>query len=104
VPFPDVYAEFKGGEKALYAWLAANGSYPQEEKMIGIQGTVYVKFVVERDGSIGEAHIARGIPGGRGLEEAAIQMVKKMPDWNPAKQRNRPVRSWYVLPVNFEIR
>ncbi|MFO7723796.1 MAG: TonB family protein [Bacteroidales bacterium] len=101
-PFPDVYASFKGGEEALYAFLGKNLVYPFPAKSARLEGTVHVRFVVEEDGSITNIEVAQGGIGG-GCEEAAVDVVKKMPSWNPGKQRNRPVRSWFILPIKFEL-
>ncbi len=100
---PEVFAEFRGGEEALFRWLSANLRYPQPELQAGIQGVVYVQFVVEADGSISQVSVARGNFGG-GLEKAAVEIVKRMPPWTPGKQRNRPVPTWFVLPINFIIK
>jgi periplasmic protein TonB len=99
---PDVFASFKGGEEALFKWLKGNIIYPDEAKQINLQGTVYVRFVVEKDGTITNVSVAQGNVGG-GCEEIAVEAVRRMPVWNPAKQRNRPVASWFVLPVEFRL-
>jgi len=103
VRIPDVFAEFKGGEEALFRWLSENLEYPRPELQAGIQGVVYVQFVVEKDGAISRVSVARGDFGG-GLEAAALETVKRMPAWNPGKQRNRPVPTWFVLPIQFTIK
>jgi protein TonB len=100
--FPEKYAEFQGGEEAMFEWLSNNLQYPEEARIAGIQGIVYVRFVVEKNGNIGHAEVAQGNLGG-GCEEAAMDAVKRMPAWNPGKQRNRPVASWFVLPVQFQL-
>lgn len=102
VRFPDIYASFKGGEDAMYAWLRANLTYPQVARMASIEGVVYVRFVVEKSGLINNPEVIQGNLGG-GCEEAALDAVKRMPAWNPAKQRNRPVASFFVLPVQFQL-
>lgn len=102
-PFPEIYASFPGGEEALYRWLSANIKYPEDAKRIPLEGIVYVRFVVEKDGSITNVSVAQGNVGG-GCEEAALDGVRKMPAWNPGKQRNRPVASWFVLPVEFRLK
>jgi protein TonB len=88
-----------GGIAALYKYLGENIKYPQMAKESGIQGTVYVTFVVERDGSITDVRVLRGIGGG--CDEEAIRVVKNMPKWTPGKQRGKPVRVQYNLPVKF---
>lgn len=91
--------EFPGGIEKLYAYLQANMKYPQMARESGIQGTVYVTFVVEKDGSVTDIKVLRGIGGG--CDEEAIRVVRSMPKWNPGKQRGKPVRVQYNLPVRF---
>ncbi len=94
-------AVFPGGEAKLFKFLSENISYPQLARESGIQGMVYVTFVVEKDGSITDVKILRGIGGG--CDEEAIRVVKKMPKWAPGKQRGKPVRSQFRLPVKFKL-
>jgi len=69
----------------------------------GIQGRVYVTFVVDRDGKIKDAKILRGGLGG-GLEEEALRVVRSMPDWKAGKQNGRSVQVQYNLPINFQLK
>jgi len=92
---------FPGGEAALYKYLAENIKYPQMAKESGIQGRVFVTFVVERDGSVTDVRVLRGIGGG--CDEEAIRVVKGMPKWSPGKQRGKAVRVQYNLPVKFTL-
>jgi len=93
--------EFPGGEAALYKFLAENIKYPQMAKESGIQGRVFVTFVVERDGRVTDVRVLRGIGGG--CDEEAIRVVSNMPKWAPGKQRGKPVRVQYNLPVKFTL-
>ena len=93
--------EFPGGEPALYKYLAENIKYPQMAKESGIQGRVFVTFVVERDGRVTDVRVLRGIGGG--CDEEAIRVVADMPKWTPGKQRGKPVRVQYNLPVKFTL-
>lgn len=93
--------EFPGGETALYKFLAENIKYPQMAKESGIQGRVFVTFVVERDGKVTDVRVLRGIGGG--CDEEAIRVVKNMPKWAPGKQRGKSVRVQYNLPVKFTL-
>lgn len=92
---------FPGGDAARLKYFAQNIHYPVEAREIGIQGTVYIGFVVEPDGSVSNIKILRGIGGG--CDEEAIRVVGQMPKWNPGKQRNRPVRVQFTLPVRFTL-
>ena len=93
--------EFPGGMEALYRYIAENIKYPQLARDNGITGKVYVTFVVEKDGSISLPRILRDIGGGCGAE--AVRVVKAMPKWKPGKQRGKPVRVQFNLPVNFTL-
>jgi len=93
--------EYPGGEPALYKFLAENIKYPQMAKESGIQGRVFVTFVVERNGAVTDVRVLRGIGGG--CDEEAIRVVKNMPQWTPGKQRGKSVRVQYNLPVKFTL-
>lgn len=93
--------EFRGGMEELYTYLGNNIKYPVMAKESGIQGKVYVTFVVEKDGSITDVRVLRGIGGG--CDEEAVRVVESMPNWTPGKQRGKPVRVQYNLPVRFTL-
>ena len=93
--------EFPGGENAMYKYLVDNLKYPEQAKKEKITGKVYISFVVERDGSISNAEVLRGIGGG--CDEEALRVVRNMPKWKPGTQRNKPVRVQYTLPLNFKL-
>lgn len=93
--------EFPGGEAALTKYLFENIEYPQMAKESGIQGRVFVTFVVERDGKVTDVKVLRGIGGG--CDEEAIRVVKNMPKWTPGKQRGKPVRVQFNLPIKFTL-
>lgn len=92
---------FPGGEEALHEFIRKNLSYPVAAQESGIQGRVYVGFVVEKDGSVTDVQILRGIGGG--CDEAAIRVVKALPKWTPGKQRGRAVRCRYSIPISFTL-
>lgn len=92
---------FPGGEGALMKYLATHIQYPALAKESGIQGRVYISFVVEPNGKIDHVKVLRGIGGG--CDEEAVKVVKSMPRWNPGKQRGKPVRVAFTLPVNFRL-
>ena len=93
--------EFPGGLQALSQFIADNIKYPQLAKENNITGRVFVSFVVEKDGRVGQVKILRDIGGGCGNE--AVRVVKLMPKWKPGKQRGKPVRTQFNLPVNFDL-
>ncbi|MFA8449081.1 MAG: energy transducer TonB [Bacteroidales bacterium] len=93
--------EFPGGIPALMKYLSSNIKYPVMAKEAGIQGKVYLNFVVEPTGSISGIKILRGIGGG--CDEEAMRVVAAMPKWKPGKQRGKAVRVSYNLPVKFTL-
>ena len=92
---------FPGGQGALMKYLAEHIKYPELAKESGIQGRVFINFVVEPDGSIDHVKVLRGIGGG--CDEEAVRVVKSMPRWIPGKQRGKPVRVSFNLPVKFTL-
>ena len=93
--------EFPGGIDSLYAFIRRNLHYPEEAWNNKIEGTVYVTFSVEKDGSISNVKLLRDIGGGCGAE--AVRVVKLMPKWKPGKQRGIPVRTQFNLPIKFKM-
>jgi len=94
-------ASFPGGEEARLRFLQENLRYPVMAREAGIQGTVFITFVVERNGSITDVRILRGIGGG--CDEEAIRVVREMPRWNPGRQRGKPVRVQFTMPIRFVL-
>lgn len=94
-------AEFPGGLPALMKWLNSQIRYPEAAQQNDIQGKVIVKFVVEKDGSIGAVEIMKGVD--KDLDREALRVVKKMPKWQPGKNNGVAVRSYFNLPVTFKL-
>jgi TonB family protein len=94
---------FKGGEKALAEFLSKNIHYPAAAVKKGVGGTVYIRFVVESDGSIRDIKNV-GQPVGYGLEEESIRVVKQMPDWEPGKQNGQLVAVEFNLPIKYSLK
>lgn len=92
---------YPGGEEARLKFLRKNLKYPQLARESGIQGSVYLQFVVEPDGSISNIRIVRGIGGG--CDEEAIRVVKLMPKWKAGKQRGKAVRVNFTMPIKFVL-
>lgn len=93
--------EYPGGEEALMQYLSDNIRYPELALQNKVQGTVYIVFTVEKDGTITDAQIKRDIGSGCGME--ALRVVKSMPKWKPAKQAGVKVSTSYMLPVEFSL-
>jgi len=95
---------FPGGEEALFKYLNKNINYPAMEKDAGISGTVYVYFVVNKEGKIANAEVRRGAKGGPGLDKEALRVIKNMPSWSIGKQNGRPAAVQFTLPVKFVLK
>lgn len=94
-------ASFKGGIGAFYTYVQKNMKYPSQAQRMGLEGKVFVEFVVGKDGKITDVKVLRGI--GAGCDEEAIRVLKNSPAWTPGKQRGRPVRQRMVLPITFKL-
>lgn len=93
---------FPGGEKELFKFLEKTMKYPPMAIDAGIKGVVYVTFVVDESGKVRDPKVLRGIGGG--CDEEALRVIKAMPPWEPGKQRGKPVRVQYNMPVRFTLR
>ena len=94
-------AEFPGGTAALMKWLSSNIRYPEAAQQNDVQGRVIVKFVVEKDGSVSQAQIVKGVD--KDLDKEALRVVNKMPKWQAGKNNGVAVRSYFTLPVQFRL-
>ena len=93
--------EFPGGMGECMKWLSKNIKYPNISQENGVQGRVIVQFVVNTDGSIVDPTVVRGVDPY--LDKEALRVIKMMPKWSPGKQRNKPVRVKYTVPVMFRL-
>ena len=92
---------FPGGYAALMQWLGSNMKYPTIAAENNVQGRVIVQFVVEKDGSITDVHVAKSVDPS--LDKEASRVVKAMPKWIPGKQNSSPVRVRFTVPVTFKL-
>ena len=95
-------AEYPGGFEAMSAYIAKSVVYPEKAKAEGVEGKVFVQFVVDTDGSIAEATVLRGVGGECDAE--ALRVVKSMPKWQPATFKGKPARSKYVMPIYYTLK
>lgn len=93
---------FPGGPNAMYKFLAKKMRYPTIAQENGIQGRVFVGFVVDKDGSITNVKVLR--PVDPYLDKEAVRVVKSMPKWSPGIQGSKKVRVSYTVPVNFKLK
>lgn len=92
---------FPGNDEARVRFLTENIKYPQMAKESGIQGTVFVTFVIDEKGRVADVKVLRGIGGG--CDEEAVRVVKMMPPWNAGKQSGKPVRVQFNMPIKFTL-
>ena len=97
----ETMTEFPSGQGALLQYLAKSIKYPVIAQENGIQGRVSCSFVVNKDGSIVDAEVIRGVDPS--LDKEALRVINSMPKWSPGKQRGKPVRVKYTVPVTFRL-
>ncbi|RYU95937.1 energy transducer TonB [Emticicia agri] len=97
----EVNPSFVGGTSELYKFLGKTLQYPSAAQRNNVGGRVYMSFVIEKDGSITDVKVVKGV--GFGLDEEATRVVKLMPKWIPGKQNGRNVRVRFTLPVTFKL-
>ncbi len=93
--------EFPGGIAAFYKYVGDNMDYPSQARRMGIEGRVYVQFVVDKDGTVTEVKAVKGI--GAGCDEEAEKVLRQSPKFKPGKQRGRAVKVRMVLPIIFKL-
>jgi len=104
---PNVYTiveempSYPGGENERNRFLAENINYPSKARDARIQGTTYISFIIDKEGSVTDVKVLRGIGGG--CDEEAIRVVKLMPKWNPGKQNGKNVRVLFNMPIQFRL-
>lgn len=101
--FPTKSPEFPGGMDQLFQYLKKNLKYPESAKELGMQGTVFIEFVVRKSGEIDNIKLLRGIQGGQELDKEAIRLVKYMPKWNSGAMNGIPVSTMMRLPIKFRL-
>ena len=90
-----------GGMAAFYQFVQKNLKYPAQARRMGIEGKVFVQFVVDKDGSLTEVQAVKGI--GAGCDEEAVRVIQGAPKWKPGKQRGRSVKVRMILPITFKL-
>ena len=92
-------AEFPGGQSEMLKYIQDNRQYPDEAKENDVHGKVLVSLIVERDGTLSDVKVMRGI--GSGCDEEAVRVITSMPKWKPGEQGGKAVRTSLTLPVTF---
>jgi len=103
VPWAQVMPEFPGGVTALYEFLSGHIEYPELYRNRGVQGTVWITFVVALTGEVTQVEVERGIPGAPGLDKIALEAVKQMPRWIPGRNGENSVAVRQRIPVKFVL-
>jgi protein TonB len=91
----------KGGIQAFYKYVGEKIKYPAQARRMGIEGKVFVEFVINKDGSLSDVRAIKGI--GAGCDEEAVRIIQAAPPWNPGKQRGKAVKQRYTLPIYFKL-
>lgn len=99
--FAEDPAEFPGGDRALYKYINDAVNYPIIAQENGIQGKVYVKFVVNEQGAVSNAEVLRGVD--QSLNKEALRVINSLPNFKPGKQRGKPVKVYYNAVINFQL-
>jgi TonB family protein len=97
----EITPEYEGGEKAFAKFLQRNVRYPKKAKENNIQGSVYISFVIEKNGKLTDIKAVRD-PGG-GLGDEGVRVLALSPNWTPGLQYGRPVKVQYTVPINFSL-
>lgn len=95
-------AQFPGGNGEWNKYLKKNLKYPRQAKRMGIEGAVFLSFIVDKQGKISDIQVSRGIGGG--CDEEAVRVLEGSPRWNPGKQRGRAVKSRMNLRIVFRLK
>ena len=90
-----------GGMQAFYQYVSKHLKYPAQARRMGIEGKVFVQFVVDKDGRLTDVKAVKGI--GAGCDEEAVRVIQGAPKWKPGKQRGRPVKVRMILPITFKL-
>jgi TonB family protein len=102
--YPAIMPEFPGGQEALINYIQSNMVYPEDAKELGIEGKVFVSFVIFEDGSLQQETILRGIKGNQSCEKEAFRLIKRMPIWNPGKnEQGKAIKVRMKIPVVFSL-
>ncbi|MCF8298438.1 MAG: M56 family metallopeptidase [Saprospiraceae bacterium] len=93
--------EFIGGDEARIKFIQSNLTYPESARKNGIQGTVYIEFIIEKDGTVSDVKVLRGF--NEDCEKEAVRVVSAMTKWKPGKMKGKPVRVKFVMPIKFKL-
>jgi TonB family protein len=99
----EIMPEFPGGEGAMMKFIAYNLDYPKEAIERGIEGKIFIRFTVNKDGMIYDAMVMNTEILGYGCERASIEIIENMPDWSPGMSLGKPVKVYFNIPLRFKL-
>lgn len=102
--FAEKMPEFKGGMDAMFKYIQSKLEYPKYEKDKGIQGNVYVRFVVENDGRITRPEIMKSVEGSKNFDKEVLRIINSMPLWTPGENNGTKVPVYMTLPFQFKLK
>ena len=102
--FADLMPEFYGGEKELFNFIMVNLNFPERESKHGIQGRVVVSFTVDTEGQLRDVKAVKTPTNGENLAKEAVRVVQNMPKWKPGKEKGKPVKVTFSLPISFSLK
>lgn len=103
VQFADILPQFPGGELALLKFIQSNLIYPDFEKENEIEGTVYVQFIISKEGKAVSPKILRSVKDSKNFDKEVIRIVKSFPDWTPGEHAGQKVHVYFTMPVKFRL-
>jgi protein TonB len=99
--FVEQAPEFPGGQQELMKYIAKNIRYPESARRMGVEGTVYISFVINKEGKVSDIQVMKGIS--KDCDEEATRVIGTLPDWKPGKQNGMPVLVRFSLPIRFKL-
>jgi protein TonB len=99
--FVEQNPKFIGGDSAFAQFVSHNLTYPEKARRMGLEGRVFIKCVVEKDGSLSNFDVMRGVGGG--CDSEALRVIQQSPNWQPGHQRGRAVRVQLIIPITFRL-
>jgi protein TonB len=98
----DEMPEFPGGDQAFIQYLATNVRYTSRARFLKVSGQVFCSFIIDRDGKVTRPEVIKGLD--IDLDREAIRVIQSMPDWKPGKNKNKPLRVKYIVPITFGMK
>ncbi|NRA12276.1 MAG: energy transducer TonB [Crocinitomicaceae bacterium] len=102
--FAEVMPEYVGGVEAMFTFINDNIKYPKYERSNGIQGNVYVRFTVEKDGNLSNIKILKSVTGSKNFDAEVVRIINKMQKWTSGENRGKKVRTYMTLPIRFVLK